>query len=268
VVVFVAWLYRIPIFVHESDSVPGLSTKFSVPFASKIGVSFRKTFDFISSQKVILVGNPIRPELLEIDPEMTKEKAKIMFGFDPLVPLILVIGGSQGSVRINEFMIDNAKELVSKYQILHQVGPQNFEGFKNELAVATKDFIPADRNRYKIVNFLQKEIREAYLAADIVVSRAGSGAIFEIAAFKKPSILIPLESAASDHQRLNAYEYAKNGACVVIEEDNLKPALFFTQIDIILNNKNKYQIMSQAAEKFAKPQASEIIAQEIINLAL
>jgi UDP-N-acetylglucosamine--N-acetylmuramyl-(pentapeptide) pyrophosphoryl-undecaprenol N-acetylglucosamine transferase len=182
------------------------------------------------------------------------------------VPLILVLGGSQGSQKINEFMIDNAQELVRKYQILHQVGTKNFEQFKNELAVATKNFIPEQRSRYKIVDFLKKEIKDAYIACDIIVSRAGSGAIFEIAASKKPSILIPLDSAAKDHQRLNAYEYAKAGACVVIEEDNFKPAMFLGQIDLILSNKSKYQSMAQAAENFSKPKAAEIIAKEIINL--
>ncbi len=266
-VVVAAWFYRIPVFIHESDSIPGLSTKFSVPFSKRIAVSFEKTLESISGEKVALTGNPIRADLLEPAPDLTPEKAKKIFGFDPTLPLILVIGGSQGSAKINEFMIENVKEFVGKYQVLHQVGPQNFAQFKNELAVSTEHFIPVERDRYKIVDFLQKEIREAYVAADIIVSRAGSGAIFEIAVFKKPSILIPLDSAAGDHQKFNAYEYAGNGACVVIEESNLKSSLFFDQVNLILSDKAKYQSMSQAAGTFAKPQAAEIIAQELINLA-
>ena len=266
-VVMAAWFYRIPVFIHESDSIPGLSTKFSVPFAKRIAISFEKTLESISGEKVALTGNPVRAEFLESDSDLNQEKAKKILGFDPTLPLILVIGGSQGSVKINEFMIENVKEFITKYQVLHQVGPQNLMQFKNELAVATEHFIPIERNRYKIVDFLQKEIKEAYLASDIIVSRAGSGAIFEISIFKKPSILIPLDSAAGDHQRFNAYEYAKNGACIVMEESNLKPALFFSQIDLILTNNAKRQSMSQAAGEFAKPQAAEVIAQELINLA-
>lgn len=267
-VVMAAWFYHIPVFIHESDSVPGLSTKFSMPFARRVAVSFEKTLELISGEKVALTGNPVRADLLEPAEDLTPEKSKKILAFDPSIPLVLVMGGSQGAVKINEFMIDNVKSFVTKYQVLHQVGQQNFAQFKSELAIATEHFLPEERNRYKIIDFIKSELKEAYIAADIVISRAGSGAIFELAAFKKPSILIPLDSAAGNHQKFNAYEYAKNGACVVIEESNLKPALFFGQIEMILGNKGKYQTMSQAAGDFAKPKSAEIIAQELINLAL
>lgn len=266
-VVFAAWFYRVPVFIHESDSVPGRSSNASVGMSKRVAVSFQKTLEYLKGNKVALTGNPVRSFLLEPAEDMTQEKAKRIFGFDPVIPLILVLGGSQGSVRINEFMIDNAKEFIGKYQVFHQVGPQNFSQFKNELAVATEHFISAERARYKIVDFLQKEIKEAMIAADVIISRAGSGAIFEIALFKKPSILIPLGDSASDHQKYNAYEYARNGACVVIEESNLTPAVFFGQLNAILENKNKYSVMSSAAGVFAKPDAAMVIAKELINLA-
>lgn len=265
-VVIAAWFYRIPVFIHESDSIPGLSSKMSFPFSKKVAVSFQKTLDVFSGEKVALTGNPVRPFLIEPAPDLNSEKAKKIFGFDPLLPLILVLGGSQGSRRLNEFMLDNAKNFVGKYQVLHQVGPDNFEEFKNELAVSTEHFIPAERARYKIVGFMKNDIKEAMIACDLVVSRSGSGAIFEIAVFKKPSILIPLTEAAGNHQFYNAYEYARDGAAVVIEEENLKPDIFFSQLNLILSNKTKYDTMAQAAEKFAKPEAAEIIAQELISM--
>jgi UDP-N-acetylglucosamine--N-acetylmuramyl-(pentapeptide) pyrophosphoryl-undecaprenol N-acetylglucosamine transferase len=266
-VVCAAWFYRVPIFIHESDSIPGRSSNFSFNLAKRVGISFDKTSESFKGDKVALVGNPVRSFLSESDDNLTPDKAKKIFGFDPTIPLILVLGGSQGAVRINEFMIENVKEFVGKYQVLHQVGSQNFKNFKNELTIATEKFIPAERERYKIVDFLQKEIKDAMTAADVIVSRAGSGAIFEIALMKKPSILIPLSESAGDHQKFNAYEYAKSGACIVLEDSNLSPALFFGQLNSILENKTKYGAMSVAAGTFSKPDAAKLIAKELINLA-
>jgi UDP-N-acetylglucosamine--N-acetylmuramyl-(pentapeptide) pyrophosphoryl-undecaprenol N-acetylglucosamine transferase len=264
-VVLACWLFRIPIMVHESDSIPGASNKLSFKFAKRFAVSFSKTLEIFQGEKVALTGNPIRRFLRENPDGLKKEDAKKLFGFDPSFPMILVLGGSQGSEGINDFMLDNATNLVSKYQILHQAGHVNFEKLKTELAVATKRFLPEQRERYKTVNFLRADMRDALIAADVVVSRAGSGAIFEIAAFGKPSILIPLKDSSSDHQLLNAYEYSKSGGCVIIEEDNLSSNIFLSQISSILEP-GKYNKMSQGAISFSKPDAASIIAQELAKM--
>lgn len=265
-VVLAAYFFKIPIFIHESDSIPGTTNALSANFAKRIAVAFSKTLEFFDEKKTALVGNPLRPFLLEKDEELTQAKAKQIFGFDPDFPLVLILGGSQGSVRINDFMLDNVKQLVSRCQVLHQTGIANFNSFKAELAIATKDFIPQERNRYKIIDFFKENLKEAFIAADVVVSRAGSNAIFEIAYFKKPSILIPLKESANNHQYYNAYEYAQEGGCIVIEEDNLRPAIFFSQLDSLLFNKEKYQSMVEKIGNFAKPQAANIIAREIAKI--
>lgn len=265
-VVLAAFFFRIPIFVHESDSIPGLSNRIAFPLAARVGLSFEKTLSFVSGKKVAVVGNPIRGSLIENIGGPHSQKAKSVFGFDAQVPLVLILGGSQGSARINDFAIDNAHTLVRSVQVLHQTGAFNFQNAKSELAVATKDFIPAERNRYKIVDYLHDEMIEALLAADVVVSRAGSGAIFEIAAFGKASILIPLKEAAQNHQFYNAYEYTHAGACSVIEEENLKPGIFMQELIRILEDAPTKTAMEQAAKKFARPQAAFTIAREIARL--
>ena len=111
-------------------------------------------------------------------------------------------------------------------------------------------------------------MKMAYGAADLIIARAGSGSIFEIAASGLPSILIPLNNAAQDHQRENAYEYARIGAADVIEETNLTPHLLFSEIQRLIENKEKLKKMGEFAFNFAKPNAAEKIAREIINLAL
>jgi len=123
------------------------------------------------------------------------------------------------------------------------------------------------KTRYQLVGYLEdvKAIKEVFSAADLVLSRAGSGAIFEIAAFGKPAILIPLEDAANDHQKINAYEYAQTGAAIVLEEGNFKPSIFISQAQKILTDKELQNKMSQAARNFAKPEAAQKIAEEILN---
>lgn len=266
-VVIAAWFFRVPVFVHESDSVPGLSNSFSFHFAKRVGASFSKTLEYWKGDHVALIGNPLRSFLLNREEQPSLQSAKRIFGFSQDDPLILVLGGSQGSERINDFMLDNVSLFASSYQVLHQTGIDNFEKFKSELAVATEDFIPEQRNRYKIVNYFGKELKEALIAADVVLARSGSGSIFEIAAFGNPSILIPLKESARNHQFYNAYEYAHAGACVVIEEDNLSSSLFFTQLEKLLSNQAEYQAMSKNALSFSRPDAALLLAQELLRIA-
>jgi len=181
----------------------------------------------------------------------------------------LVLGGSQGSQRLNSFLLDSILDFTSSYQVLHQVGVDNFKDFSAELAVATKSFIPEQRTRYKLVNFFsERDMGDALRAADVVISRAGSGAIFEIAASGAPSILIPLKGSSRNHQLYNASEYARAGGCIVVEEDNLTPGVFFAQLEKLLKNKEIYQQMSKAALAFAKPHAARVIALELLKIAL
>lgn len=267
-VVLSAWFFHIPIFIHESDTVPGLSNRLSYKFAKRVGVSFEYTkLNFWNDKKTAVIGNPIRPFLLE-QPEKgyNQNMAKKMFEFDPLLPSILILGGSLGSQRINAFLLDNIEQIISRYQVLHVTGQNNFKSFKAELAVAEQDLLPEQRQRYKIVGYLNTRLKDAIVASDIVISRAGSGTIFEISYFGKPSILIPLKKSAGNHQLYNAYEYSKAGASTIIEENNLTTSIFFSQLKQILSDKNKQERMSKSAKLFSKPNASYAIAKEIFNI--
>jgi len=266
-VVIAARFFRVKIFIHESDTVPGLSNRIAYKGAVRVGISFKRTKKIWDDPKVALVGNPLRPFLLSNNKNPYKKKSKRVFGFDPELPLVLVMGGSLGSDRINTFLLDNLKDIVQTYQVLHVTGTNNFESFKAELAVAAQDLIEEQRRRYKIVGYLESELKDALVACDIAISRAGSGAIFELAYFQKPSILIPLKGSAGDHQVQNAYEYASSGACIIIEEDNLATSIFFAQLSTVLSDVTHYQQMSQAAGKFSRPQAGALIAKELIRLA-
>ena len=278
-VVIACKFYQIPVVVHDSDSTIGLANKLSLFFADRVAVSFilaaeeivrmqksaKKAESFRA--KIAFTGNPIRPSLFRGD-ILDKQTAKKMLGFESEKPLMLILGGSQGSFIINDFMLNIAGELVKDWQIFHQTGIDNFNSVKSELAIVLKGFGEEEKSRYKIIPYFENDLKNAYSAADVVISRAGSLSIFEIAAFGKPSILIPLrEKVVGVHQIRNAYEYAKNGAAIVIEEENLKPHIFMSQLSKIVGDDSLLKRMSEAARGFSKPDAAQKIAEEIIRLA-
>ena len=265
-VILAARFYFIPIIIHESDSIPGLTNRISGRFAKRIGISFPEAVDYFDGTKVALVGNPVRPELFQ-NP-IDKKDAKEQLGFSRDVPLIFVVGGSLGAVRVNEFIISSLKDILETYQVLHQVGLLNISDATESAKLVLKELSPEVQARYKLEGFLEIEKQKlAFAAADIVISRAGSGGIFETAAFGKPAILIPLDGSANDHQKSNAYEYAKCGAGVVLEEENMTVHLLVMKLKDILENPELYKKMSTSAYGFAKPKAAEILAREILHLA-
>ena len=270
-VVLACWFYRVPIIIHESDSAPGLANLMASKFADRIAVSFNSATEFFIaknsklSEKIALTGNPTRKSLT--DSALEQEAAKQIFSFDSKKPLILIIGGSQGSAKINDFMLNASPELMeADIQILHQTGVNNFDDAKKELKFILENYTEKEMARYKIVPYFEKDLQDAYAAADIIISRAGSGSIFEIAAFGKPSILIPLQKSAQNHQIQNAYEYAGSGAAIVVEEANLMPNIIISQIKKIVSDPEKFKKMSEAAKNFSKPEAAKIISEEIIKL--
>ena len=267
-IVLAGWFYKIPVVIHESDSVPGLTTLASARFAKKIGLSFEQTAAYFNPRKIILVGNPIRQELLVN--HLSQEEAKRKLGFDPAKPLLFITGGSQGAVKLNEFMVLNLDTILPLIQILHQTGPDNFIETK-KLAEAEIVGLPTSvstQSRYQALGYLDAEQqRDALSAADIVLARAGSGSIFEASAFGKPVILVPLASAARDHQNENAQAFAQAGGGIVIEEPNLNINIFLSELQKILGGAGVIQALSQASASFAKPDAARAVAAAVLELA-
>lgn len=266
--VLAGWFYKIPVVIHESDSVPGLTTLASARFAKKIALSFEQTAAYFNPQKAILTGNPIRQELLTN--RLSREDAKTKLGFDPAKPLLFVNGGSQGASKLNEFVVLNLDTILPLAQVLHQTGPDNFIDTK-KLAEAEIVGLPTSvstQSRYEPIGYLGAEQqRDALSAADIVLARAGSGSIFEASAFGKPVILVPLISAARDHQNENALAFSKTGGGIVIEEPNLNINIFLSEFQKILSDPNTMQAMGQASAAFAKPDAANAVATTVLELA-
>tara|TARA_B100002003_G_scaffold172212_1_gene160178 strand:+ start:41657 stop:42784 length:1128 start_codon:yes stop_codon:yes gene_type:complete len=261
-VLVAAKFFRIPVIIHESDSVPGRVNLWAGKFAKRIAISFPEVADKFPKGKVALTGNPIRKELVNPSPEGAREYLNL----ETSAPTILILGGSQGAQAINDVILSSLNDLVEKYQIIHQTGKKNIE-YVNSTAqvVLSQNKLKSRYRAFDYLNVLAMKMSAG--VADIVISRAGSS-IFEIASWGIPSILIPIPENISRDQRSNAFAYSSTGAAVVIEEKNLSSHLLLSEIDRILSNENTRNIMSEAAKKFAQNDAGKRIAKEILNISL
>jgi UDP-N-acetylglucosamine--N-acetylmuramyl-(pentapeptide) pyrophosphoryl-undecaprenol N-acetylglucosamine transferase len=261
-VVLAARFLGIPVVVHESDSVPGRANIFTGRFAKRIAVSYPEAVEYFKSEKVSVTGNPIRMDILKTRASGAYEFLKLEESF----PTILVLGGSLGAELINNAILESLPELVKKYQIIHQTGKKNIVEVTNTAKVILADSPYADRYRpFDYLNDLSLTMSAGI--SSLIISRAGS-AIFEIANWGIPSIIIPITDSNGDHQRKNAYAYASTGACNVIEENNLSSALLISEIDRLMSSDSLRQDMTIAAKGFARPEAAENVAREILRIAL
>ena len=255
-------IFRIPLMIHESDAVPGRVSMLSRRTARRIAIAFPAAARFFPKEKTALVGVPIRSHILG----GTRENARENFDIFSAVPVVGIIGASQGSQRINEALLGILKELTDGYEVLHQTGEKNFEEVKGEARVILEF---AHKERYHPFGFFDEtQMRDFYTVSDLIVSRAGASSIFEIAAHGKPAILVPLANAAQDHQRENAYEYAGEGSAVIIEEGNLTPHILYAEIKKLIDNPVKLKRMGESAKNFARADSAEVIAKEILKLGV
>ena len=258
-VALVSKLYFIPLFIHESDSVPGLANRILGKLAKKVFISFNSSQKYFKSDKTVLTGNPVRKELMVGD----RSAAMAKFDLNPDRKTILIAGGSQGAQKINRIILDSLVLLVKDFQIIHQCGESQFQSVKIELEKIIKEgqdeYADTVRVNYKLYPFFDaKDMALAYAAADIIVSRAGASNISEIAMLSKPAIIIPITDSSSNHQMSNALEFAKFGA-IVVEEANLTPHIIINQINLLLKPEN-YNSISEKLKTFAMPDAADKIA--------
>lgn len=258
-------LYLIPLYIHESDSVPGLANKFLGRLANKIFISFQISMAHFDPAKTVLVGNPVRKELLLGD----RNEAAKLFNLNPDKKTIFVYGGSQGAQKINNIILEVLVMVVNKdFQIIHQCGSDQYEAVKSSVDKLVKegegeygDLITQNYRSYPFLDLNQAQM--AYALADVVVSRAGASNIFEIAAVGKPAIIIPITDSSGNHQLNNAMAFSKVGA-VLLEEENLTPHILISQIEYLLRPEN-YETVSQKIKSFAMLDAAQKIAEMLFS---
>jgi UDP-N-acetylglucosamine--N-acetylmuramyl-(pentapeptide) pyrophosphoryl-undecaprenol N-acetylglucosamine transferase len=258
-----AWFLRIPVVIHESDTIPGRANRFGAKFAKYIAITYDDTIAHFPAEKTAKTGIPTRKELLLPPPK----NARVLLGLETDKPLIFITGGSSGAERINDLIVSTLAELLPSYEIFHQVGAQNEKNVLDTARALLKN--NPLLSQYHVRGFLDAvTLHRAESTADLIISRAGSTSIFEIALHGKPSILIPIPEEISHDQRTNAYAYARTGAAEVMEERNLSPHLLTAEITRIMNNPQISQKMSAAALTFGARDAAPRIAEALIAESL
>jgi len=231
-VVMGARIHRIPVIIHESDITPGLANKMALPFATKICTTFPETLEKISSKKGILTGSPIRNSLFS----GTIKAGLELCGFNNEKPVLLIMGGSLGSVKINTALREALNTLLKSFQIVHICGKGNFD---NNLT---------SMKGYKQFEYLSEELPNIFAASDIIASRAGSNSICEFLALKKPNLLIPLSKEHSrGDQILNAASFEKQGFSKVLLEEDLTAETLIEAVNTLYASRGSYtENMKQA----------------------
>lgn len=224
-VLLAARLCRVPAIIHESDITPGLANKIALPGATRICCNFPETMKYLPAEKAVLTGSPIRQELLTGD----ASAARALCGFDEGRPVLFVVGGSSGSVVINNAVREALPGLLKKFQVVHMCGKDHLDQSLMKTA------------GYQQFEYIGKELRDIFALSDVVVSRAGANSICELLALHKPNLLIPLSAGASrGDQILNAASFEKQGFSMVLKEEDMTAATLADAAETLYADRDRY----------------------------
>lgn len=248
-VVVMAWLFSIPIIIHEQTLMPGLANRISAIFADKIAVSFNN--NAFKGEKVILTGNPIRQEVIKKSlgansnpsPRWNREKR------------VLVIGGNQGSHIINIAIEKVLDQLLKIAKVIHQTGDSKYQDFERLSRIKN--------NNYKVFKFISQDWPEVLADADLVISRAGINSLTELAYSSKPTLLIPIPGK---EQKTNAEYFSNLGLGQVLPQSELSAETLFKKIKLMLNNLSDLKEKARQAKKVVIEDAAKRLALETILL--
>jgi UDP-N-acetylglucosamine--N-acetylmuramyl-(pentapeptide) pyrophosphoryl-undecaprenol N-acetylglucosamine transferase len=247
----------IPVLLQEQNSYAGITNKILSKKAGKICVAYEGMEKYFPKEKLILTGNPVRQDILDVSGK--RDEAIAFFKLDPAKKTLLVMGGSLGAKAINEAMGEGLKQLAEKdIQVVWQTGKIYFETAKRQVA-------PFENKNITAVEFISR-MDLAYAFADVVVSRAGAGAISELCIVQKSSILVPLPTAAEDHQTKNAMALVNRNAAILVRDTETKKYLIETVIELISDNIGQNTLKDNMG-KMAYKDATTRIAKEVLKLA-
>lgn len=249
-----ARILRIPVVIHESDAVPGRANKLAISFARYIGIAYDDAAQFFPVEKTALIGIPLRKAIRQ-----RNDRALEKLGIPADKPLIYVTGGSLGAEKLNTVVLQSLSELLPHYRVFHQTGSLHYD----ELVLTAQTILsnsPLQSDYYIKGTIPAETVSLLYDAAALIITRAGSTTLFEIAAHGKPSIIIPIPEDVSRDQRTNAFAFAGTGAASVVEEQNLTTHLLIEEIQSIISSPERWNSMATAAVGQAVPDAAEKIA--------
>lgn len=245
-VVYAAKLMRIPILIHQQDVLPGLANKLMAPLAKVVTVTFEKSLKDYRN-KSIWTGNPVGHEIKLAQAGACHDK---LFEFNDDSPLVVILGGGTGALRLNQLIKESIGKLGDFCQIFHQTGQGKDLKIKHP-NYHSREFIDARQLAYILFR------------ADVVISRCGLGTLTELSYLGKAAILVPMPNS---HQEYNANIFKENKAAVILEEKNIDVKIFVREIKELLKNKAKAKVLSKNIKKIIRENAEEKITKEIIKI--
>lgn len=255
-VTLAAWLQRVPVLIYLPDIVPGLAIRFLGRFATKIAVTSEESYHYFRREKVVVTGYPVRSDVFALD----RAQARQALGLDPKEKTVLVFGGSRGARSINQALVAGLRELLPDCQVVHVSGRLDTDW----IAGMAKGLPENLRERYHHFAYLH-DMPQALVAADLAVARAGAATLGEFPAAGLPAVLVPYPYSGQ-HQNPNAEYMARNGAAQVLPDAELGKKLVSTVLEL-LNDEKALADMQESARAMARPDAAEVIANQIWQVA-
>lgn len=261
-IVYQAKRHKVPALIHEQNAFPGVTNKILSRYVDKVAVTFEESTKYFKyPDRVVVTGNPIRRELLQIDKTTAYKKVNVK----PDLPMVLSFGGSGGQKKLNDAILKIIKDnnIIKDFQLIHITGDRLYKEFLNELEGLN---IQLSHN-IKILPYLY-EMPYALNIADLVIASAGAITLAEISAIGIPSILVPKGYTAENHQEYNARSFEEDGASLMILESELNGKILENAISNILFNKDKLKTMAENSKSIGKLDASKEIYRIIENISL
>ncbi len=251
---------RIPLILHEQNSVMGMTNRYLSRKAAKVALTYEQSGDAVTDKdKVVVTGNPVRPSIFNA----TREQGRSFLGIPEKATVLLVFGGSRGARHLNEAIIRLKDSLLADevLHVVHITGPQELDAVKEQLQLSV-----AERIRWHLFGY-QDRMGDVYAAADAVVARAGATSLAEISARRIPALLVPFPYATQDHQTGNAKAYVEGGAALMIADDHLDTDAFGEKLLTLLEDERLREKMTLAAAAFDTRNAVSRLADVVIEQA-
>jgi UDP-N-acetylglucosamine--N-acetylmuramyl-(pentapeptide) pyrophosphoryl-undecaprenol N-acetylglucosamine transferase len=253
-VVFSASLKNVPTLIQEQNSYPGISTRLLAFLADRVCLSYPSSVRYFPTKaKLTVTGNPVREDIVS----GKRDEAVRKFDLDPGKKTIFIFGGSQGAKAINQAVLESLDSLSENWQLLWQTGQSDFSPLSEK--------VEGKGTKCALFPFIE-DMRSAYAASDLVVSRAGALTLAEITACGKPSLLIPYPYAAADHQRYNAEILQKEGAAQVISQRDLTGESLAHELSSLLSDEKRLKTMAEQSRRMGRPDASSLLVNEMEKL--
>lgn len=253
----------VPTVVHEQTLVPGLANRIAARRARRVAVTFHDTARFFPAGRVVVTGNPLRPELRG----GSRSRAVEQFSLDPSLPLIYVTGGAQGAQRINRVIGEALPALLRQAQVIHQCGDNPQTGDRAWLEARRATLPPALARRYTLRPWVGAELADIYAAASLVVGRSGAGTVNECCQLGVPALYVPLPGSRGGEQAANARYVERAGGCLVLPQDALTPERLVERVESLLGDPRRLKEMAERARALAVPDAAERIVSLLLEVA-